>query len=309
MKCLLRLSVLLLLSTLGSVGAGAQNFTNDVTITSTDPDLILWDTDGKIWYIESDASNFSVAQGAGDTEVFIIEDSAPEGAFYMDSDGRVGIGTSAPVTDLEIFDPNGSETASLGLTVASGDSWTIGYCPPIYASCTTLGDQSGLRFFAGSLPTDPVPLRIKDDALDGAVLIDANGVRISGAVVQLSSRSRKTAVEEVDPAVVLERVLELPISRWSYRTDPPGVRHLGPMAEDFHSAFELGVDDQGISTLDASGVALAAIQGLQAEHERQVSELAAAHEAEIGALRARMAELERLVAKLAETAPDRETGG
>jgi len=39
-------------------------------------------------------------------------------------------------------------------------------------------------------------------------------------------------------------------------------KHLGPVAQDFHAAFGLGTDDKHIATVDADGVALAAIQGL-----------------------------------------------
>ena len=41
------------------------------------------------------------------------------------------------------------------------------------------------------------------------------------------------------------------------------IRHIGLMAQDFHAAFGgLGVGDKHISTVDADGVAFAAIQGL-----------------------------------------------
>ena len=40
------------------------------------------------------------------------------------------------------------------------------------------------------------------------------------------------------------------------------IRHIGPMAQDFYAAFGVGEDDRHISTVDADGVALAAIQGL-----------------------------------------------
>lgn len=38
--------------------------------------------------------------------------------------------------------------------------------------------------------------------------------------------------------------------------------HLGPMAQDFHAAFNVGMDDKHMATVDEEGVALAAIQGL-----------------------------------------------
>ena len=58
----------------------------------------------------------------------------------------------------------------------------------------------------------------------------------------------------------------LPISTWSY-DDEPGVRHMGPMAQDFSAAFQLGADDRHIFTLDANGVTMASIQALAARTE------------------------------------------
>lgn len=61
---------------------------------------------------------------------------------------------------------------------------------------------------------------------------------------------------------MLTRVAKLPISEWSFKEGPDGVRHIGPMAEDFHHAFNLSSDQHTISVTDTSGVALAAIQAL-----------------------------------------------
>ncbi len=55
------------------------------------------------------------------------------------------------------------------------------------------------------------------------------------------------------------------MSEWSYREQGIGVRHLGPMAQDFRAAFGLGEDEKHISAVDEEGVALAAIKALQAE--------------------------------------------
>jgi hypothetical protein len=79
----------------------------------------------------------------------------------------------------------------------------------------------------------------------------------------------KRGLTSVDPSPVLERLATLPISQWSYRTEGSEVRHLGPMAQDFKAAFELGDSDQTILQVDADGVAFAAIQALY----RRVQEL------------------------------------
>jgi len=86
----------------------------------------------------------------------------------------------------------------------------------------------------------------------------------------ISDRNAKGGFEPVDARTVLAAVARLPIERWSYKGET--IRHLGPMAQDFAAAFGLGADDRHIFTLDAAGVALAAIKGLhalaQAQHAR-----------------------------------------
>ena len=68
------------------------------------------------------------------------------------------------------------------------------------------------------------------------------------------------------------------------------MRHLGPVAQDFYRAFRLGGDDRHISTIDAEGVALAAIQALHQENRALARENRN--------LAARLAVLERQMAKL-----------
>ncbi|HZS33217.1 MAG TPA: tail fiber domain-containing protein [Methylomirabilota bacterium] len=102
---------------------------------------------------------------------------------------------------------------------------------------------------------------------------------------QRSDRHAKEGFAPVDPAAVLARVAALPIETWSYKGEP--VRHLGPMAQDFAAAFGLGADDRHIHTLDAAGVALAAIQGLQRQLQAQAARVAAL-EGECAALRAEL---------------------
>ncbi len=84
----------------------------------------------------------------------------------------------------------------------------------------------------------------------------------------VSDRNVKTGFSAIDPLDVLGKVLALPLSRWSYRS-ATDQWHIGPMAQDFFAAFGLGGDDKTISTVDADGVALAAIQGLNAKLERE----------------------------------------
>jgi FtsZ-binding cell division protein ZapB len=55
-------------------------------------------------------------------------------------------------------------------------------------------------------------------------------------------------------------VESLECSTWKYDAQDGG-DHRGPMAGRFHEQFELGPDDESIVSVDADGVAFAAIQG------------------------------------------------
>lgn len=90
-----------------------------------------------------------------------------------------------------------------------------------------------------------------------------------------SSREIKYDFADIDPAAVLDRVVAMPIATWRYRDEKSGARHMGPTAENFHAAFGLGDSAQNIGLLDGHGVALAAIQGLNARVEAQAREIAA----------------------------------
>jgi hypothetical protein len=84
----------------------------------------------------------------------------------------------------------------------------------------------------------------------------------------VSDRNLKRDIEPVDEEAVLEGVAAMPISRWSYKSDDRSVRHLGPMAQDFHAAFGLGSTDRAYDPIDAHGVELAAIKALYERLQR-----------------------------------------
>jgi hypothetical protein len=65
----------------------------------------------------------------------------------------------------------------------------------------------------------------------------------------------------------------MPIATWSYKSQDVSIRHMGPMAQDFAEAFDVGEDQQHISTVDADGVALAAIQGLNSRLREKDAEI------------------------------------
>jgi hypothetical protein len=103
--------------------------------------------------------------------------------------------------------------------------------------------------------------------------LHVNGnILASGTITGGSDRNIKEHFANVDPRQVLEKVAALPISRWNYKEDAE-VPHVGPMAQDFFAAFNVGMDDKHISMVDADGVALAAIQGLNQKVDERDAEI------------------------------------
>jgi len=156
-------------------------------------------------------------------------------------------------------------------------------------------------------------LRVKGagDPLDGVLSVSSHGVgliaRFGNANAWVSSldtngnwsattfnpssdRNLKENFAPVNPREILDKVAALPISGWNYKQDP-GSKHIGPMAQDFRAAFGTGMDEKHIATVDADGVALAAIQGLNEKLEEQ--------RAENAELKQQLAELRKLVESMA----------
>jgi hypothetical protein len=117
-------------------------------------------------------------------------------------------------------------------------------------------------------------------------LVVAGNIYATGTITPNSDRNQKTDFAPVDAAEVLAKVAALPIQQWRFKAEDGSVKHLGPMAQDFRTAFGLGEIPTAIATVDADGVALAAIQGLNQKLEET--------RAENAALKARLEKLQQL---------------
>ena len=135
-----------------------------------------------------------------------------------------------------------------------------------------------------------------------------------GTLTQNSDRDAKQDIVEVNQDTLLSKVMALPISEWSYKTDPDS-RHIGPMAQDFYQAFRLGHTEKGISTIDTGGVALAAIQALNMQlklKETKIDSLDAENQnlhAQLQEQDARVQQLELAVTELLKKiSPEQQVG-
>ena len=152
----------------------------------------------------------------------------------------------------------------------------------------------GFGWYAGGAPNDNT-----FNAGGGVTLmtLTAGGLVVNGTFVSASDRNGKENITPIEPASILEKVLALPLTTWNYKIDAT-TRHLGPMAQDFHAAFGVGPDDKHIATVDADGVALAAIQGLHQKLTRELEQ----RDAENALLKERLDRLEARLDQALESA-------
>ena len=200
-------------------------------------------------------------------------------------EGNVGIGTTTPSEKLDVvgnIHVSGTDNfitfGGIG-RLASGAEMTLQ---------AAVGTPLYLNPFAGG------------DVIVGSFGGDRT-LRVIGKVVATtleltSDRNTKAGLVALDPRETLRKVAELPISTWSY-TNSSSVRHIGPMAQDFRAAFNVGEDDKHISVVDGIGVSLAAIQGLHAELQQAQAELQD-KDARIAALEEKLARMESLAARV-----------
>jgi hypothetical protein len=95
----------------------------------------------------------------------------------------------------------------------------------------------------------------------------------SGTWGSTSDRATKENFHAIDARQVLAKVAAMPIESWNYITEGAHVRHLGPVSQDFWTAFGLGPNDTTITNIDEAGVALAAIQGLHQLMQQKSAEI------------------------------------
>lgn len=192
-----------------------------------------------------------------------------QGTLFVEGD-KVGVGVQLPSTTLHVQKADGSTKLLIeetsGTTALRELFQLSNNGGPFFIFSDTSNGTS--YSFAMSGVGDFIISQQQNPGVEFRLTPSGN-MTIAGTLTQGSSRDIKTAIEPVNGSDILQRVVDLPLSTWTYTADEKGSRHLGPMAEDFKEAFALGSSPKGLSTMDTSGVALAAIQGLYDLVEQQ----------------------------------------
>ena len=249
-----------------------------------------------IGYHAGTAFHGSTVIGGDDAFAATVRDSA-ENQFIVGTSHGVGINTSlagdgGPLRDEFTIAPSPSlpgPNADLVLQVKSTPGYTGFHMEAApngfftlhglynngtaveYASLMSINySHNFLGYFAfnGNTYSGPITVGNPGDARGNGAYVTTGGVWTNA-----SSKSFKENFADVDVSAVLDKLVALPIQTWLYKSAHQEGQHMGPFAEDFAASFGLGQDQQHIATVDESGVAFAAIQGLNRKVEDENAKL------------------------------------
>jgi hypothetical protein len=173
---------------------------------------------------------------------------------------------------------SGENSVSIGYRAQSNHDGTFvynDYSEPGGTLSSSAANQFMVRAIGGFVFYTSADLSTGVELLPGA-----------GAWSTLSDSTKKTNIQEVEPKDYLQALELLSVYEWSYKSQHDSIRHIGPMAQDFHKAFGLGADNTRINSGDFDGINLLLIKALQEEvNKKEV-------------LKEEMAKLERLLEEL-----------
>ncbi|HEX2188965.1 MAG TPA: tail fiber domain-containing protein [Longimicrobiaceae bacterium] len=229
----------------------------------------------------------------------------------------VALGFNSRASGDNTFAAGPGSTASQGSAVAIGENNTANSYASVALGYHAHSNQKPGSFVFGDFST---PDSIRSGANNQATFRVAGGFRIftnanllSGVTIAangsswdvVSDRRRKENFLPLDGEDLLRRLRGVPVTSWNYVAQGRQVRHVGPMAQDWHRAFGLSGDSLTINSGDFDGVNLAAVQALErrtAEQgariqalERENADLRRAAESQRAELEARVARLEALL--------------
>ena len=264
---------------------------------------------------------FSISDVTGNTTPFKIDAGAKTDSLRIASDGKIGFGTSIPALKLHI-----TSTDTPGIRLEQ-DAFTFGpYKWDVAANEANFfvrdvisGSNMSLRIRAGArnnalhidsegnigigingdnhlaalhvrkTTDDDLLLQMDGNQQETLTLTNDGDMTILGSLNELSSFESKENFSRLSPTALLEAIAQLSISSWNYKHQSDDNRHIGPMAEEFYTAFGFGSSNKKIRTGDVASVALAAAKALQIELSKK--------DQQIDALEQRLSALESLLSE------------
>jgi hypothetical protein len=282
----------------GRVGLGTSIPVAELHVVDGDSPTLRLEQDGssgftaQTWDLAGNESNFFIRDVTGGSKLpFRIRPGAPTSSIDIAGSGNVGIGTSSPTAPLHVLRNDGSAKVLVQDTNGTTAARTLFALENKGNTKFEIVNTNANNSWAFTNSGSDFRVSLQDSGVVEFSINNAGDAFLAGALTENSDVNAKQSIVPIDSQAILRKIASLPIRQWQYR-DAPGVNHVGPMAQDFHAAFGLGASATGISTLDSSGVALAAIQALIAENTelRARLETLEQQQAQMQAVMARMLE-------------------
>lgn len=183
----------------------------------------------------------------------------------------IGFASTVPGGDLNVASGNWSFAAGYRAKASTDGSF-------IWADSQDFDFGPSVADFFGVRATGGVGLIIAIDPTTGKVTQFCNLLPPIASWSCTSDRDAKENFIPADGKDIVERLVAMPLFSWNFKGADPTIRSLGPTAQDFYGAFGLGRNDKSIANVNLEGVALAAVQGLNAKVDEQTALLRTALE-------------------------------
>ncbi|MCH7658409.1 MAG: tail fiber domain-containing protein [Bacteroidetes bacterium] len=152
-------------------------------------------------------------------------------------------------------------------TTASGDISTA------MGSNASTNNKTGSFVYGDNSTSDSVYAILDNQfvvrAVGGTVFYSSSdlstGVSLAaggGSWSSVSDRNKKENYQDIEKEKVLEKLSNINIQSWNYKSQSPDIKHIGIVAQDFYYNFGFGESDTTITSIDLAGVNMVAVQGL-----------------------------------------------
>ena len=217
------------------------------------------------------ANKFFVEDLTAATVPFLIEGGTPTNALYVDSTGRIGMGTSTPGRNLSISDPV-STIIRMEQSASPFQAWDV--------------VANSNNFYVRDVNHEFNPFIIRTSAPDNTLVLDStgriglgvsaplyqihhsSGARLdAGNWVNASSREVKQDIHQLDANAAMNAVKALQPVTFAYKANPAET-NVGFIAEDVPDLVATA-DRKGLSAMDITAVLTKVVQ----EQQRTIEDL------------------------------------
>ena len=255
-----------------TIKAKANNTRLKFEDTSTSPGFPTTD-----WQLSANdtfsggANKFFVEDLTAATVPLLIEGATPTNALYLDSTGRIGMGTSTPGGNLTISVPL-SATIRMEQNASPFQTWDV--------------VANNNNFYVRDVNHESNPFIIKSNAAYNSLVIDtagkiglgvasplyqidhSSGARLdAGSWINASSRAVKQDIQQLDRGAALDAFKRLEPVTFAYKAKP-GETRVGFIAEDVPDLVATA-DRRGLSSMDIVAVLTKVVQ----EQQKTIEEL------------------------------------